>query len=176
MLRKNLKRLNFSKKGNALIIGLIVLLVVGSIFLLTVMATQNFLVGEVNSLVQDDNSFTNTTKTVTDTFNTNNNLALDNGFALLISGLMIGFFLAGRTLTNNPVILVVLILILLFTVYAGMHIVNIYEELADDTSDTLSFSTEFPKANAIMSNLVLIIVGGVTLLGLGVFTGNQIGI
>jgi len=154
----------------------VALLLVGLIFLLVVMGTQNFLQKNVNDLVQSDSDFTNTSKAVSQSFTDKNNIALDNGFAFLIGGIMIGLFLAGRTLNNNPVVLGMVFLLLFFTVYAGFHIVNIYQDLADNTVDTLNFGVEFPKANAIMSNLVIVIIGGITLFGLGIYTSNNIGI
>lgn len=176
MLRKKLSKPLGSSKGNIFVIGLVALVLVGLIFLLVVMGTQHFLLGEVNTMVQEDDDFDSNTKNITSELYNKNNVAWDNGFALLIAGLMIGFFLAGATLNNNPIVLGVVIIMMLFSVYAGMYIVNIYEDVSDDTTDTLSFNSEFPKAHAIMSNLVLVIIGGITLLGLGVFTSNNIGI
>lgn len=174
--KQNSDSLACSKKGNLYVVGLVALLIVGLLFLLVVMGTQNFLQHEVNTLVQSDDDFNNVSKSVSQDFTDRNNLALDNGFALLIGGVMIGLFLAGRTLSNNPLVLGMVFILLFFTVYAGMHIVNIYEELSDDTSEDLNFSVEFPKAHAIMSNLVIVIIGGITLFGLGIYTSNNIGI
>ena len=177
MERKNQRAtLLSSKKGNALIVGMIFLMLVGLIYLLVVMGTQHFLMGEVNTMVQLDDSFSDEAKGVNQELTDKNNVAWDNGFAFLVGGLLLGLFLAGATLENNPVVMGVVLLLLVVSVYAGMHIVNLYEDVADSTVDTLNFAVEFPKAHLVMSNLVVVIIAGVGLLGLGIFTSNRVGI
>ena len=122
-----------------------------------------------------EGDYSTTAKNVTQELTDKNNTAWDNGFSFLIGAILIGFFMAGFTLENNPVILFVVLLLLFFGAYAAMHIVNLYEDISAETIDTLKFEEEFPRANFVMSNLVEFIIGGVVLLGLGVFVNNRIG-
>lgn len=165
-----------NKKGNAAVIGIIALVVVGLIYFLITIGTQHFLLNEINGMVQEDGDFSAKAQSVTQTLTDNNNTAWDNGFALLVGGALIGLFIAGFTLENNPLILGVVFLLLILGAYAGMQIVNIYEEVNADTVDTLNFQVEFPKAHVIMSNLVVVLIAGITLLGLGIFTSSRVGL
>lgn len=175
--RKKTEYLVFSnKKGNAVILGMVALLVVGLIYFLITIGTQHFLLNEVNSMVQADDSFSATAQNTTQNLTNKNNIAWDNAFALLVGGALIGLFIAGFTLENNPLVLGVVFLLLILGSYAGFHIVNLYEQINVDTADTLNFEIEFPKAHLIMSNLVVAILSGITLLGLGVFVGNKVGL
>jgi len=87
-------------------------------------------------------------------------------------GLIIACFVAGFNIERTPLFLIIVIVLLFFTAYAGMKMSNMYEDFASDDED-IKFSTYFPKANFVMSNLPLFIIGMVFSFGLGaIFRGN----
>lgn len=167
-----------SSKGQSTILVILIIgfLLAGAIFILTVIGTNYFLLSEVDSMVQSDNGFNQEAKDLSANTLANNNASWDNAFLWLVGGLLLGLFAAGLTLQNSPVIVIVVLVLLAVTAYAGMHVSNLYDELQTETVDTIDFQTNFPKSHLIMNNIVLIVTGGVALFGMGVFLSERIGL
>lgn len=163
-------------QGSFILIGIIGFILIGLLFFLTMIATNHFLLKEVNTMVQEDAGFSNASKESIQELSSKNNSAWDNAFAWLVGGLLIGMFLAGATFNNSPVMIIVVLLLMGIVVYSAMHIVNLYEEFSDETVEDLDFASNFPKANSVMNNLVLIVIAGVSLFGIGIFISERIGL
>lgn len=163
----------WNKKGNAFLLAVAALVLAGLIFLLAVIGTQNFLLGEVNSLVQDSD-YNQVAKDSINDLNSKNSFAWDNAFALLVGGLMIGLFFAGFTINRSPIILIFTFIILFVAVYGGMQVVNVYEDLVSGTQEDIDFEANFPKSHLIMSNLLVVVIMGGLLFGMGIFIGNRV--
>lgn len=168
----------YSNKGQSPLIFIVILgfLVAGAIFLLTVIGTNHFLLGEVNNIVQTDDTFNEQARNVSQQTFERNNQGWDNAFVWLVSGLLLCMFLAGSTIQKSPVIVIVLFVLLIVTAYAGITVNSLYDELQADTIDTIDFADSFPKSNFIMENILLVIIGAVTLFGLGIFLSERIGL
>jgi hypothetical protein len=161
------------KKGNALILAIVFVVIAGLLFLLTLVGTNHLLLSEVNDLVQDSD-FAQVAKDSSQDLTSRNNLAWDNAFVLLSGGILVGLFFAGFTIQRSPVVLLFTFVIIFVAVYSGFHIVNVYEDLADNTQEDIDFQANFPKSHLVMSNLLIYIVVGVVVLGLGIFIGNRV--
>lgn len=164
----------FSNNKAQSVMGIILIIAfVGLLVLIITFGTSHFLMREVNSMVQDDDSFNNESKTVMSEVTQRNNIVLDNAFVFLVGGIIIASFVAGFNIQRTPLFLILVIILLFISTFVGMKITNFYEDFAIDSSNDLSFSSYFPKANFIMSNLALFILGMVFSFGLGaIFRGN----
>lgn len=166
-----------SKKGQ-LTIPLIVIgiILVGFLVYMLAVGVGNGLLQDLNDQIQDDDSFSDTAKNPLQTLSERNHLAWDNGFIFLAGFMLLAAFLAGATIQQSPVVLIIVIITMFLTTYIGMNIVNFYEDITIDTSDDIDFSTYYPKASFIMNNLALYIIGAVTLFGIGIWASERIGL
>lgn len=161
-----------SSKGQSVMIPIIIIGVVGLLVLIITFASSHFLMREVNSVVQTDDSFNNQSQEMMNDITNRNNVSLDNAFIFLVGGLIIACFVAGFNINRTPLFLILVIILMFFVAYAGMKITNFYEDFAADDTD-LEFSTYFPKANFVMSNLGLFVLGMIFSFGLGaIMRGN----
>jgi hypothetical protein len=160
-----------SRKGGALPL----IIVIGLVFLLLLLlsfALGNKLLSDINVMVQEDDSFTGESKAVMAKVASKNALVLDNAFAFLYAGLLIGALISGFTTDRTPVFLLLTIILLFATGYVGAKISNFYDDFQSDDSE-LSLANDFPKAHFIMSKLPIFIVGLVFVFGIGVLMRNQ---
>ena len=158
-------------RGNAMpliiVIGLVFFLV-----LVVAFGVSNTVLSEVNDLVQNDDSFVNESKTVMQSVTEKNGTVLDNAFAFLYAGLVVGAFLSGFATDRTPVFLLLTIVLLFATGYVGGKISNFYDEFDRDAQE-LALAGTFPKAHFIMSYLPLFIVGLVFVFGVGIILRNN---
>lgn len=160
-----------SKRGNAMPI----IMFIGIAFLLILIigfSIGNKILSDVNDMVQEDDDFNTQSKTVMQGVTDKNSTVLDNVFAFLYAGLIIGAFISGFTTNRTPVFLLLTIILLFVTGFVGAKISNFYDDFDGDAQE-LALSTNFPKAHFIMSNLPLFLVGIITLFGVGVILRNQ---
>lgn len=161
-----------SSKGQSFMLPIIIIGLVGLLVLIVAFAGSHLMLREVNDAVQGDDSFDNQSKELMQNTTSRNNIAFDNAFIFLVGGLIIACFIAGFNIERTPLFLIIVIILLFITALVAMQIANFYEDFALDDTD-IEFSTYFPKANFVMSNLALFIVGMVFSFGLGaIFRGN----
>lgn len=156
-------------------LGLLLLVVgVGLLGLIVIFGGSNFLMSELNTEIQSGDDYDNNTQSVMQGITDRNYQTLDNAFIFLFGGLVIASFFAGLTTQRNPIALIIVVLLLFGSVWLGMTINNVYENMASDMSDDIDFSTYFPKAHWVMSNLVIsLIMVGFTF-GVGMVMSNQV--
>lgn len=154
----------------------VLLIVVGAglLGLIVIFGGSNFLMSELNSEIQSGDDYDNNTQSVMQKVTDRNYKVLDNAFIFLFGVLVIASFFAGLTTQRNPIALIIVILLLFGSVWLGMTINNTYEDLASDMTDDIDFSTYFPKAHWVMSNLVISLIMVGFSFGLGMVMSNQV--
>lgn len=169
---------SFKNNRGQLTIPLIIIgmIIVGFLVFILTAGVQSNLLREFNMEVQNDDSFNDVAKNAMSDVNSRNHTAWDNAFIFLAGFLLIALFLAGATVQRNPVILIIVIITIFLSTYIGMNIVNAYEDIAADTTDTLNFEVYYPKAHMIMSNLAIYMIFGMLLFGIGIYASERIGI
>lgn len=161
-----------SSKGQSFMLPVLIIGLVGLLVLIISFAGSHLMLREVNTVIQSDDSFDNQSKTLMDNTTSRNNVSLDNAFIFLVGGLIIACFVAGFNIERSPLFLIIVIVLLFIVSFVAMQISNFYEDFALEDTD-IQFSTYFPKANFVMSNLALFIIGMIFSFGLGaIFRGN----
>lgn len=164
-----------NKKGQAIVLVIIILAVIGLLVLGVSMAIGNRLLTDFNDEVQSDNNvFDNYSQNVSQNLNDRMPKALDSFFLIFAIGLVIAIFIAGLTLDNSPLFLIIAIILLFVLAAIGMVITNSWEEMQQDND--LSISSSYPNTNYILTHLGLYFPILIFSFGLGIVFKNRLGV
>lgn len=155
---------NFSKRGNMVLDGLLILMFVFMFALFSI--TAKWFSGQLNTEIQADPDLANLSKTTYAELDSNLTGWIDNAFTLLVIILVLGVVLTSYMVDAHPAFIGIAILLLLVLIIVSMYVSNIYEEVATDEL-FLSTSLSIPKMHWILSHLPIIIFGTM-LLSIGV--------
>lgn len=161
-----------SRKGQTvldLVTVMIILMVIG-----ISAVVGNKLVNEVNSDVQADPSTSSEAKAFLGNVSSEYPVYMDNAFIIVLVLFWIILIVSSLFIDTHPIFFIVTVFLLLFVFVAGMIISNSYENIVQD-GDFLTFSSEFPKTNWVMSNLLIVLMVMGFTAGLALYAKSQYG-
>ncbi len=145
-----------SKKGNAILESLMILLV---IILFSVTAVLSYSVFDsVNTDIQTNPDSTTEAKEVSGNLYDNYSPLMDNlvlfAFVLLIISVLVSTFMVN----THPIFFVVSLILLIFVFIIAMLLGNFYEELFSDSSLS-AYANQFTYTTWLMTHIVELIIG-----------------
>lgn len=148
--------------------GIVVIIVV----LLLVFALVNMFVfkafSSVNDFMQDDDDLSNTSKEVVQDLEDRYPSTFDGAFMLILALSTMLFIVISYNADNNPLLMVVAILIMLFLLLGTIVLSVSYSELVSD-SEISGFTTDFPMSHWVLDHFGMVGLGMITSMLLAMF-------
>ena len=155
MKKKNLGFGFKNKKGNAVIDGIMILLVIFTFIIITFFG--KYIIGMWNEDISADDDMSNFSKEMVQTHNTR--------YVNFFDGLFMFFFIliwalavvASFKIDSHPIFFIFTVILLIVVFIIAAYLGNVYEEIAA-IDELATISPQFPMANWIMTHLLLVAV------------------
>lgn len=144
------------RKGNTTIEVIFFLLVLCVIVLSSFVG--NYILGEINTDIQNDDNMINESKTVVSEMNTNYSTIMDNAFILIFVLSWLAILVASYFIDTSPIFFIFGFVLILFVIIVGAIMGNVYADLLTQTEFS-GYENLFPKTHFIMNNIVLVLLG-----------------
>ena len=152
---KNKNILRKQKKGSTVQDGLMVIIVMFTVVLFIFIGKMVFT--DLNDDLQDSTELSNSTKELSQNVYDKYDNVFDGIFLMVFILLWIMLLVAAFMLDSHPAFFVVSVLLLVAVFIVAGFISNAYDDFVSD--DTFSVVSQgFPMTNAIMSNLLVVII------------------
>lgn len=161
-----------NRKGNVgleLVVFLIVLFACAIGFFV-----GNIFINEVNADAQTDADLQNLTKDVLNDWNTDYPTLFDNAFLTIFILMWVLTLVAAFKIDSHPLFLAITLMILVMILVVSVYMGNAYEDVVSD-SDFTTITPNYPKANWIMSHLLVMAILIGASIALVLYGKNKIG-
>ena len=160
------------KKGNAVLDGITIMVVLTIFAITSIYGSQIF--DELNTDIQTDTTMGEEAQAISGNLYGNYNSTLDNAFLLAFVLFVIFVVVSVFVIDTHPIFFVISIFMVIGVFVAGGMIANAYDDVVSDNEISL-YANEFPFTGWIMSHLVELILGITFLVMIAMFTKFKAG-
>ena len=155
-LFRNLRISGVSSKRGSSVLDILI----GSIMFIAFAVTLVFafkVLSEINTEIQADDSFGNTSKTISSQVTEQFPKYMDNAFLMVVVLFWVLMLVTSFFIDTYPVFFIISFIFLVFVLIVGMYLSNTYEEVVSEDGVS-TFADSFPKMNWIMSHLLMVLL------------------
>jgi hypothetical protein len=142
------------KKGQMVQLALGVVLIFA---LLIVFVALNLVTKTVNTSIQAETDISTEAKAVSADVSASYDNVFDQGLMMVLVGIWLLVMALAYVGANNPLFLVVAVLVLASLGFVGMILSNGYSEFSSDV-DVAAFAADFPMSNFILNNYLVVVL------------------
>lgn len=154
-MRKKSGSTSASKRGQALLDGSYILIVLFSVAIVSILSYSIY--SEFNDDIQSDADISANTKAVSQNLNNRTPVTLDYVFFYVLMGLWIALIVTSYFIDTHPVWFVVVLLSMIFVFVAAIALANTYDDIATD-ADFVSYAADFPLMNWVFNHFLVIFI------------------
>jgi|2_EtaG_2_1085320.scaffolds.fasta_scaffold94471_2 hypothetical protein len=161
-MKKGKNRFLGSKKGNAILDVIFIIIFIFGFALSTIIGYKFFL--DINEDLQDQDTFNNQSKEILNDLEGKYPSLFDGAFLVILIFLWIAGIVASFMVDTNPIFLVATVVMMVFVLFLATVFSNAYEEVTDNDG-LYSATQEFPITDFLMGNLYTIaLIMGMTII------------
>jgi|SRR3972149_452334 len=154
-MERRVRRVSGSRKGNAILDSLVVLVVLFVLAVVTIIVRP--ILSDINDDMQADADMDTDAKAVLDTVNTKYTVTMDSAILLAYILLFMFAILASFLVETHPAFIAVAIVLMVVLVWLSGTLANTYEEIATETD--IAAEANFPLTTFMMRHLVEYFIG-----------------
>lgn len=160
------------KKGNAVLDGITIMVVLTILALTSIYGSQIF--DELNTGIQDDTTMTPEAQAISGNLYGNYNSTMDNAFLLAFVLFVIFVVISVFVIDTHPIFFVISIFMVIGVFIVGGMIANAYDDVVS-SDDISAYANQMPFTGWVMSHLVELIVGITFLVMIAMFVKFKAG-
>jgi len=163
MRRKYRKVLGWDSRGEILLPGVMIMIVLVLFAIIGVVGYQAF--ADINDDIQSDDMMNSDNKAEVQDLVDRYPRTLDAAFVMIVGLLFFTGLIAAYFAESSPVFLIIVIILLLFTLLAGGMLSNVWEQFSED-GELSGFTNNFPMTDYMLNHLLMIVgVIGISIVG-----------
>jgi len=129
--------------------------------------------GEMNSDIQSDDTFDNSSKQVSSEWYERYPDLMDGGFLMVMVFVWLGVIISSLLIDTNPIFLVISIVLFTFLLILAIMMGNVWQETMTD-AELAGMETSFPVMFWVYDNLLIMVVGVVSSIMISLYAKSKL--
>jgi len=154
-MKISLKNIRRSKKGNAVLDAMFIVVLLITFTLAVIMIKEPY--DEIHEAINADPNLSNESKAYMNDYHERYPKIFDGGFLTIFIFLWMAGIITSFFVDTHPIFFIIIVALLVIVLFVTGLLVNSYEEITD-TDAYNSIKADFPKSHFIISNLVEVII------------------